>query len=77
MYTYTISMQGNVCAAGWVIKGKYSKITSQLYAVFEFVVHYLVHMIALIYLYGKVIRVSNQMLQRQETTTSVNTQKVI
>ena len=71
-----VSMKGNTCVAGWVIKGKYSKITSQMYAVFEFMVHYLVHMIALIFLYGKVIRVSKRMLQKQEDTTSANTQKV-
>ena len=71
------SMRGDTCVAGWVIEGKYSKITSQMYAVFEFMVHYLVHMIALIFLYGKVIRVSKRMLQKQENTTSANTQKVV
>ena len=70
-------MKGDYCVAGWVIKGKYAKITSQMYAVFEFIVHYLVHMIALVFLYGKVIRVSKRMLRKQEDTTSANTQKVI
>ena len=47
-------MDGGICVAGWAIKGKYAKLTSNMYGVFEFVVHYLVHMIALVILYGKV-----------------------
>ena len=69
-------MDGDQCVSGWVIKGKYSKLTSNMYGVFEFVVHYLVHMIALVLLYGKVIRTSNKVLKRQDDTTSTNTQKV-
>ena len=70
-------MEGNTCVGGWVIKGKYGKLTSNMYGVFEFIVHYLIHMVALIFFYGKVIRESKKMLQKQEDTTSANTQKVI
>ena len=69
-------MDGDICVAGWVIKGKYAKLTSNLYGVFEFVVHYLVHMIALLILYGKVIQVSRKVMKREDDTTSSNTQKV-
>ena len=65
-------MQGNVCVAGWVA----SKLLADIYAVFEFVVHYLVHMVAFIFLYGKVIRLSSKVLKRQDDTTSEATQKV-
>ena len=69
-------MDDNKCIAGWVIKRKYAKLTSNMYGVFEFIVHYLVHMIALVFLYGKVIRTSNKVLKRQDDTTSTNMQKV-
>ena len=69
-------MDGGICVAGWAIKGKYAKLTSNMYGVFEFVVHYLVHMIALVILYGKVIKVSKKVIKSQEDTTSSATQKV-
>ena len=47
-----------------------------MYGVFEFVVHYLVHLIALGILYGKVIRTSKKVLKRRDDTTSTVTQKV-
>ena len=70
-------MEGNTCIVGWVIKGKWADLTAKLYAAFEFLVHYLVHMIALIFLYGKVIYVSKKALNSTETTTSTATQKVM
>ena len=70
-------MDGDSCVAGWAIKGKYAKLTSNMYGVFEFVVHYLVHMIALVILYGKVIIMSNEVISKQRDTTSSATQKVI
>ena len=66
-------MEGNVCVAGWVA----SKVLADTYAVFEFFVHYLVHLAAFIFLYGKVIRTSSKVLKKQEDTTSKATQKVI
>ena len=69
-------MVGGICVAGWAIKGKYSKLTSNMYGVFEFVVHYLVHLIALMILYGKVIKVSKKVINNQKDTTSSATQKV-
>ena len=69
-------MDGGICVAGWAIKGKYAKLTSNMYGVFEFVVHYLVHMIALVILYGKVIKVSKKVIKSQKDTTSSATQKV-
>ena len=74
--TFHVRMEGDICVGEWAIKGKYGKLTSNIYGVFEFVVHYLVHMVALIYFYWKVIRESKKMLQKQEHTTSANTQKV-
>ena len=74
--TFHVRMEGDICVGEWAIKGKYGKLTSNIYGVFEFVVHYLVHMVALIYFYGKVIRESKKMLQKQEHTTSANTQKL-
>ena len=68
-------MDGNICVAGY-ITGKYTKLLFNIEAVFEFVVHYLVHMICLIYFYGKVIRTSNRVMKKQDETTSANTQKV-
>ena len=47
--TFHVRMEGDICVGEWVIKGKYGKLTSNIYGVFEFVVHYLVHMVALIY----------------------------
>ena len=70
-------MENGVCVAGWVFKGRYGKLTADIYAVVEFFVHYLFHMIAFAVLYGKVIQTSNKVLKRQEDTTSTNTQKVI
>ena len=49
-------MNGNECEPGWVIKGKLGEITSNMYGVFEFIVHYLIPMVALVFYYGKVIR---------------------
>ena len=69
-------MDGGICEAEWAIKGKYAKLTSNMYGVFEFVVHYLVHMIALVILYGKVIKVSKKVIKSQKDTTSSATQKV-
>ena len=68
-------MDEGICVAGWAIKGKYAKLTSNMYGVFEFVVHYLVHMIALVILYGKVIEVSKKVIKSQKDTTSSATQK--
>ncbi len=65
------------CTFGWVITGKWSEITSKMYCVFEFVVHYLFHSVALIYFYGKVIMTSRKALHEQSDTTSSATQKVI
>ena len=70
-------MVGNECVGGWVIKGKYAKMTADLYRMFEFIMHYLIHTVALVILYGKVIRASRKMLKRQDDTTSTATQKVI
>ena len=70
-------MEGSTCVVGWVIKGKWADLTAKLYAIFEFLVHYLVHMIALIFLYGKVIYVSKKTLSSTEATTSAATQKVL
>ena len=47
-------MEGEECQGGWLIKGKWAKLTSNMYGVFEFLVHYLVHMVTLVFLYGKV-----------------------
>ena len=69
-------MKGPICVAGWVVKGKWSKITSNMYGIFEFFVHYLVHMVALFYLYGKVIMTSRKVIKRQDDTASTVTQKV-
>ena len=69
-------MNGNECEPGWVIKGKWGEITSNMYGVFEFIVHYLIPMVALMFYYGKVIRSSKQTLQKQDRTTSAATQKV-
>ena len=69
-------MNGDECEAGWVIKGKWGEITSNMYGVFEFIVHYLIPMIALIFFYGKVIKSSKKALQQQDRTTSAATQKV-
>ena len=68
-------MDGDTCVAGY-IEGKYTKLLFDIEAVFEFVVHYLVHMICFFYFYGKVIRTSNKVMKKQEDTTSANTQKV-
>ena len=62
-------MEGNICVAGWVA----SKLLADIYAVVEFIVHYLV---AFLFLYGKVIRLSGKVLKRQDDTTSEATQKV-
>ena len=64
------------CTPGWVIEGRWAKLTSNTYGVFEFVVHYMVHTTALVYLYGKVIRMSRTALSKNEETTSTATQKV-
>ena len=69
-------MEGDTCVGGWVIKGKYAQLTANIYGVFEFFVHYVVHMIALIILYGKVISISKKVLKAQDDTTSSATQKV-
>ena len=69
-------MEGDECKAGWLIRGKYAKLTSNLYGVFEFVVHYLVHMIALVILYGKVVTTSRTVMKNPTGTTSSATQKV-
>ena len=69
-------MEQGECAGGWVIKDEYARLTANIYGVLEFIVHYLVHMIALLYLYGKIIRTSNKVLKRRDDTTSTNTQKV-
>ena len=70
-------MEGNVCVVGWVIKGKWADLTAKLYSLFEFLVHYIIHMIALMFLYGNVISVSRKALSSNESTTSAATQKVI
>ena len=70
-------MEGAECQAGWLIKGKWAKLTSNMYGLFEFLVHYLVHMVTLVFLYGKVIKISKKTLNKLESTTSVATQKVI
>ena len=70
-------MEGEECQGGWLIKGKWAKLTSNMYAVFEFLVHYLIHIVALIFLYGKVINTSKKTLNQLESTTSAATQKVI
>ena len=75
-HLFNLEWMGDTCVGGWVIKGKYAKLTSNMYGVFEFIVHYLVHMVALVFFYGNVIRESKKMLQKQEDTTSANTQKV-
>ena len=59
-------MEGNTCVGGWVIKGKYGKLTSNMYGVFAFVVHYLIHMVALIFFYGKVIRESRRCFRNKK-----------
>ena len=69
-------MENGVCVAGSVFKGRYGKLTADVYAVVEFFVHYLFHMVAFAVLYGRVIQTSNKVLKRQEDTTSTNTQKV-
>ena len=69
-------MNGNECEAGWVIKGRWGDITSNMYGVFEFIVHYLIPMGALIFYYGHVIKSSKKALQCQDRTTSAATQKV-
>ena len=69
-------MEGNECQAGWVIKGKWATLTANMYGVFEFIVHYLIHVVALIFLYGKVIKTSNKALHQLNNTTSAATQKV-
>ena len=69
-------MNGNECEAGWVIRGRWAKLTSNMYGVFEFVVHYLIPMVCLIFFYGKVIRQSRAALKTREDTTSAATQKV-
>ena len=69
-------MNGHLCEAGWVIKGRIGEITSNMYGVFEFIVHYLIPMAALIYYYGQVIRKSKEAIKQQERTTSAATQKV-
>ena len=77
IYLWTIfRMEGDECKAGWLIRGKYAKLTSNLYGVFEFVVHFLVHMIALVILYGKVITASRRIMKNPNDTTSSATQKV-
>ena len=69
-------MENGVCIAGWVFKGRYGKLTADIYAVVEFFVHYLFHMVAFTIFYGRVIQTSNKVLKRQEDTTSASTQKV-
>ena len=66
-----------VCTFGWLITGRWHDFTSKMYSVFEFVVHYLVHAVALIYFYGKVILTSRKALLNQADTTSSATQKVL
>ena len=70
-------MEGEECQGGWLIKGKWAKLTSNMYAVFEFLVHYIIHITALVFLYGKVINTSKKTLNKLESTTSAATQKVI
>ena len=70
------SMEGDACVGGWAIKGKYATLTSNIYGVFEFFVHYAAHTIALIILNGKVIKESRKVLKAQNDTTSSATQKV-
>ena len=65
-----------MCVSGWAIKGKYATLTSNIYGVFEFFVHYAAHTIALIILYGKVIKESRKVLKAQNDTTSSTTRKV-
>ncbi len=69
-------MDGDKCVAGWIIEGKWGEVTSKMYAIFEFIVHYVIPLISLVYLYGKVIWTSNQALTGNEDTTSRATQKV-
>ena len=69
-------MDGDTCVAGWIVKGKWAQITANMYAGFEFIVHYIVHMVALVYFYGKVIKTSKKALSNNENTTSAATQKV-
>ena len=64
------------CEFGWAVKGKYSQLTFNIEAITEFFVHYVFHMIALVYFYGKVIRISNKTMNKKADTTSANTQKV-
>ena len=70
-------MEGKECQGGWLIKGKWAKLTSNMYGVFEFLMHYLVHMVILVFLYGKVIKISKKTLNKLKSTTSAATQKVI
>ena len=71
-------MEGSgMSGAEWLIKGKWAKLTSNMYGVFEFLVHYLVHMVTLVFLYGKVINTSKKTLNKLESSTSAATQKVI
>ena len=69
-------MKDNQCQGGWIFKGKWGDFTVKLYAAIEFVVYYIIPMIALIYFYGKVIKCSRDSLKRQDKTTSAATQKV-
>ena len=69
-------MKGDKWQGGWIFKGKWGDFTVKLYAVIEWVVYYLIPMIALIYFYGKVIKSSRQTIQHQDRTTSAATQKV-
>ena len=64
------------CTVGWAVKGKYSQLTFNILAGCEFFVHYVVHMTALVYFYGNVIRISNKTMNKNADTTSANTQKV-
>ena len=70
-------MEDEECQGGWLIKGKWAKLTANMYGVFEFLVHYLVHMVTLVFLYGKVIKISKRTLNKLESTTSAATQKVM
>ena len=60
-------MENGMCIAGWVFKGRYGKLTADIYAVVEFFVHYLFHMVAFTIFYGRVIQTSKKVQEDEKT----------